>query len=152
MSHSCFKFLLLLKHVFFSSILSTCSKKKCQQIVGTLRLCLNYNSHMLGVIFQAFQNVLALLWALPTNKPFWLQSKYLGSLLNIMKLGTKQKKSPHLTHSEKLIAILCYVGGLAFLPFVDNFKLSVFGNILIRLLLLSDSRTFKSTQTKEYTV
>jgi hypothetical protein len=25
---------------------------------------------MLGVTFQAFQDVLALLWALPTNKPF----------------------------------------------------------------------------------
>jgi hypothetical protein len=82
---------------------------------------------------------------------FGCKAKYLGSLLNIMNLGTQ--KISTLTHSEKLIAILCYVGGwvgLAFIPFIDNFKLSVFGNILTRLL--SDSRTNKSTQTKEYTV
>jgi hypothetical protein len=100
-------------------------------------------------IFQAFQDVLALLWALPTNKPFRLQSKYLGKLIEYNEFGY-QKKSLTLTHSEKWKAIHAMWVGLAFLPFIDNFKLSVFGNILIRLL--SDSRTNKSTQTKEYTV
>jgi hypothetical protein len=74
-----------------------------------------------------------------------------GKLIEYNEIGYQTKKISTLTHSEKLIGILCYVGGLAFLPFVDNFKLSVFGNILI-WLLLSDSRNVKSTQTKEYTV
>ncbi len=71
-------------------------------------------------IFQAFQDVLALLWALPTNKPFRLQSKYLESLLNIMNLGTQ--KNLHIDTLWEVDCHLCYVGGACFLTIYWQFQ------------------------------
>jgi hypothetical protein len=133
MSHSCFKFLLLLKHVFLSSkvffVIEWCFlelnsfnsfKKKCQQIVGTLWLLLNYNSHMLRVFFKLFKMFWLSFGHYQLTNHFGCKANIWGSLLNIMNLGTK--KNLHIDTLWEVEGHSCYVGRACFLTIYWQFQ------------------------------